>query len=164
MAGARRYWGKGKTMTTSIVRTVFVAAAIGVVTLQPVAADEAEVNQSIDDLLGDHTVYQEAIAALQESVEAHDADAVAELVSYPIDVAVDGKKMVIKSPKAFVTNYDAIMTPEIAEAVTDQDYGDLMVNSQGIMFGDGQVWINGICKDDACETFDAKVITIQAGP
>lgn len=131
--------------------------------LQPVAPDEVEVNRSIDDLLGDHTVYQEAIAALQEGVEAHDADAVAELVSYPISVAMNGKKMVVKSPKAFVSHYDTIMTPEIAEAVTGQDYADLMVNSQGIMFGDGQIWINGICKDDACEKFDAKVVTIQAG-
>lgn len=149
-------------MTTSIVRTMFFAAATTIM-LQSAAADDAEVNQSIDDLLGDHEVYQEAITALQDGVEAHDADAVAELVSYPISVAVNGKKMVIKSPKAFVTHYDAIMTPEITEAVTDQDYGDLMVNSQGIMFGDGQVWINGICKDDACDKFDAKVITIQAG-
>ncbi|BCH31066.1 hypothetical protein MesoLjLc_29960 [Mesorhizobium sp. L-8-10] len=150
-------------MTISSLRITLIAAAFGAVMLQSAAADDT--NKSIDDLLGDHTVYQAAISALQKGVTAHDAAAVAALVRYPISVAVKGKKMAIKSPKDFIAHYDAIMTPEISKAVTDQKYADLMVNSQGIMFGNGQVWINGICKDDACNRFEAKVITIQsAGP
>ena len=74
---------------------------------------------------------------------------------------IHGKETVIKSAKAFVQHYDAIVTPEIAKAVTEQKYEDLFVNSQGVMFGDGQVWVYGICHDNACKNFDVKVITIQ---
>ena len=32
------------------------------------------------------------------------------------------------------------------------------------MLGRGEVWINGICLDDACRTSEVKVVTIQSGP
>jgi len=46
-------------------------------------------------------------------------------------------------------------------AVKNQKYEDLFVNSHGVMFGSGEVWVNGLCKDNACKTLDVKVITIQ---
>lgn len=127
----------------------------------PALADESSVNQDIDQLLGDHTKYQAVIVALQEAVAAHDAKGVAALVSYPIGVEINGKETNVKSPKVFEENYDGIITPSIAEAITKQQYGDLFVNYQGIMFGNGEVWISGICHDDECKNFDAKVYTIQ---
>ena len=82
-------------------------------------------------------------------------------MSYPIGVNIHGRETVIKSAKAFVQHYDAIVTPAIAKAITEQTYGDLIVNYQGVMFGDGEVWMNGICHDNECKNFDVKVITIQ---
>jgi hypothetical protein len=32
------------------------------------------------------------------------------------------------------------------------------------MFGRGQAWINGICKDDKCNAFDVKLVALQHGP
>ncbi|MCZ3378630.1 hypothetical protein [Rhizobium sp. AG207R] len=126
-------------------------------------AQEKTVNQAIDESLGNHTKYETAIKALQKAVAAHDAAGVAALVSYPIRVKVNGKQTNIKSAKAFVDHYDGIMTTGITKAVVDQKYENLTVNYQGIMFGDGQVWVNGICHDSACNNFDVKVITIQEG-
>ena len=34
--------------------------------------------------------------------------------------------------------------------------------ADGVMFGNGEVWLNGICKDDACADFDVKIVTIQS--
>ncbi|WP_139093197.1 hypothetical protein [Pararhizobium polonicum] len=127
----------------------------------PVLADESGVNQSIDQLLGDHTKYRAVIVALQKAVAAHDASGVAALVDYPIGVAVNGKETNIKSAKVFAKHYDGIITPRIAKAITEQKYGDLFVNYKGVMFGDGQVWINGVCHDNECKNFDVKIETIQ---
>jgi hypothetical protein len=126
------------------------------------AAEGPSMNRTIDNVLGDHAQYQAFIATLRSALSAHDAKAVAGLVSYPITVVIQGKRTKIASPASFVPNYDAIVTPQIAQAVIKQKYDDMLVNSQGIMFGDGQVWINGICKSTACSTFDVKVITIQS--
>lgn len=130
----------------------------------PAFGQDKPTNQAIDELLGDHTKYKAVIDTLQKAVAAHDVAGVAALVSYPIGVKVRGKETVVKSAKAFTEHYDGIMTPAITKAVVSQKYEDLFVNDQGVMFGDGQVWVNGICHDNACKNFDVKVITIQEGP
>ena len=89
----------------------------------------------------------------------------AALVDYPIKVAVDGSKTTISDAAAFVRHYDRIITPAIAHAIEAQKYSELMVNGKGVMFGNGETWINGICKEGSadCSEFEVKVIAIQAG-
>lgn len=144
-------------------RFLAAAAAIGFLAIAPVHAQDRTTDQAIRDALGDPAPYRSLIEALQAAVKAHDAAGVARLVSYPITVTIDGKKTVIANAQAFVAKYDAIITPAIARAVENQSYADLFVNWQGIMFGSGEVWINGICHDKACKTFDPRIVTIQAG-
>ena len=127
-------------------------------------AEDNATNGAIDQAFGDHAKYEAVILSFQKAVAAHDSAAVAELVSYPISVAIKGRKTTVSNAKAFVANYDAIMTPDIVATVKNQKYEDLFVNSHGVMFGNGQVWVNGVCKDNSCKTLDVKVITIQHGP
>jgi hypothetical protein len=127
------------------------------------AGDNAT-NGAIDQAFGDHAQYEAVILSFQKAVAAHDSAAVAEPVSYPISVSVNGRKTTIRSAKAFIAHYDAIMTPDIVSTVTRQKYEDLFVNSHGVMFGKGEVWVNGVCKDNSCKALDVKIITIQHGP
>jgi hypothetical protein len=124
---------------------------------------DAQVDNSIDDLLGDHTRYKAVIESLQQAVAAGDSAAVAALVSYPIDVQINGRKTTLNNEKAFIADYDKFMTPAIAKAITDTRYADVLVNWKGVMLGNGEVWINGICRPGSrdCEEFDVKVITLQ---
>ncbi|HEY5851828.1 MAG TPA: hypothetical protein VIT62_13825 [Lysobacter sp.] len=137
---------------------------------KPAADTEAaavnEVNASIDSSLGDHGKYEPLIRDFQTAVVNADKDAVARMVHYPFGATIDGKTRVIKDPAGFDANYDRILTPDIVQVVREQKYGDLFVNYKGIMFGSGQVWINGICAKNSrnCEQFEAKVVTIQHGP
>lgn len=124
--------------------------------------NEQATNASIDALLGDHVAYEIAIKTLQRAVAACDAADVAAMVDYPIKLHVDKKSTSIIDAKMFVSSYAGLMTPEIANAITTAQYSDLMVNAKGIMFGDGQAWINGICKDVQCAHVDVKVITLQS--
>ncbi len=126
-------------------------------------ADKA-VNDAIDSNLGDHEKYQAVIIALRKTVAAGDASGVAELVQYPISVEIDGKDTILKDKAEFVSRYGDFMTPEITKAIVDTRYSDLFVNYKGVMFGNGQAWINGICKDESCDTFDVKLVTLQPGP
>lgn len=127
------------------------------------AGDEgsAQVNQSIEKVLGEPEVYEPAIRAFQKAVATHDAAAVAKMVDYPFNATIDGKRVKIKDAAAFVAAYDKIVTPAIAKVVSEQKYADLSVSGKGVMFGDGEAWINGICKDDECKAFDARVVAIQ---
>lgn len=126
-----------------------------------VAEDPRAVNQAIDEVLGDHARYEAVIRQLQQAVTASDAAAVAALVDYPFATVRDGQPMKIADAQAFVRDYDRIMTPAIAEAIKRQKYSQLMVNYKGVMFGNGEAWVNGICKDDACKDVDVRVVALQ---
>jgi len=128
------------------------------------ASDEgsAQVNQSIEEVLGDPAIYEPAIRAFQKAVAAHDAAAVARMVDYPFSVTVDGKPTKIKDAAAFVAAYDKIVTPAIAKVVSEQKYTELAVSGKGVMFGNGEAWINGICKDNECKAVDVRVVAIQS--
>jgi hypothetical protein len=127
------------------------------------AGDQA-VNDSIDSNLGDHTKYQAAIKDLQAAVAVGDAAKVASLARYPFSVDIGGKATVLKNEQEFAARYKEFMTPDIGKAIVETKYADLFVNYKGVMFGDGQAWLNGICKDDQCKTFDVKLVTLQHGP
>ena len=127
-------------------------------------AEDAAIEQSIETLLGDAAAYREAFDRLQRGVKSADKQAVAALVAYPISVEIDGKPRTTRDAQAFIALWDQIITPEIAGVIASQRFADLLVTAQGVMFGDGQVWLNGICRDDACAVSDVRVITIQSGP
>lgn len=142
------------------------APAVGNATgLAPTAVDDTAVNASIDKLLGDHARYQAVIEAYRKAVGDGDKAAVAALVGYPIKVDLGGGKATIRDPAAFVRDYDRIVTPAIARAIAAQKYSELMVSGKGVMFGDGETWINGVCKEGSadCSEYEVKVVAIQAG-
>ena len=126
------------------------------------AQSDADTDAAIDSVLGDHAQYREAFDALQAAVAEGDKTAFAEWVSYPITVLAAGEETAIGDAAEFVAHYDDIVTAGIAAAVTDQTWDSLFVNYQGVMFGNGEVWMNGICSDDSCTSFEVKVVTIQS--
>jgi hypothetical protein len=144
-----------------MLRIIILAAIAALALAAPARAGDADVNGAIDRSLGDHALYETAIRSFQQAVSDASKEDVAAFVRYPIVVEVNGRKRTIKSSAAFIAAYDQIMTPDIVAAVKSQKYGDLFVNSEGVMFGDGEVWIDGICLDRGCSHFVPKVITIQ---
>lgn len=136
--------------------------AMALVASPGMAQSEADTDAAIDNVLGDHTAYRAAFDAIQTAVADDDGAGLAEWVGYPIDVKLDGKELTIAGTAEFEEQYDSIVTDEIRAAIVDQQWQDLFANYQGVMFGDGQVWLNGICKDDKCAEFDVKIIAIQS--
>ena len=122
----------------------------------------AAIDQSIATNVGDPAKFREVMTAFQQAVQKHDASAVAALVSYPIDINPHTKQVLhIRTPAAFIAQYNSIITRHITDVVEKQKYEDLFVNYQGAMFGSGEVWISGICKDKACKQTDIRIRTIQ---
>lgn len=139
--------------------------AIVIVMLLSAAAltqTRAEVDKAIENNIGDPAKFQSVVTDLQKAVAKQDAATVAALVSYPITINPRTKKaMRVRTPQAFIASYDTIITPHIADVIEKQKYEQLFVNYQGAMFGTGEVWIAGICKDKECKESDIKIKTIQ---
>jgi hypothetical protein len=96
-------------------------------------------------------------------VRERDSRKVAALVRYPINVRVEGRRRLILDQDGFVANYRKIITPRVANAITAQHWQNVHVSSRGIMLGQGEVWLDGVCRDTMCRMFDPRVITIQDG-
>ena len=128
---------------------------------QDTPANPANIDRSIDTMLGDHAKVHLLLTDLQMAVAKHDAPAVAALVHYPIRVKLHGKPIYLKNAHEFIKNYDHIITPDIAAVIQNQKYEALFVNYQGAMLGEGEVWITGFCADDSCKPPDIKIGTIQ---
>lgn len=150
-----------RKLSTCLTGMLSAIAITGALMAAPALADEAEVDQQIEEMLGDHQVYKDAIADIQQRVANEDSVAFSAYVEYPITVTINGRSKTIRSAEQFEPLYSDIITPEIAEVITGQDYGDLFISGDGIMFGNGEVWMNGICLDDKCENFEPRIITIQ---
>lgn len=144
------------------MRALIVALSLALAT--PVIAQTAdEVSGSIETIFGDAKSFEAAFTSIQGAVRDRDAAAVAGWVEYPITVNPGtGDELVVENAEDFVAHYDDIVTDDVFSAVDGQAYGDLFVNADGVMFGDGQMWISGICQNDACSGFDIRIITIQS--
>jgi hypothetical protein len=146
------------------MRKLAIAALFLLLPLASFAQSATDVDKSIDSNLGNHAQFRTLFANLQKSVATHDAAAVAALVHYPITVKINGHATTFRTPERFIASYDQIFTPAIAEVVTGQNYTDLFVNYKGVMFGNGEVWLNSICQDPTdkpCKVSVAEVVTIQ---
>ena len=124
----------------------------------PAAAEEGDARARIDSVLGDAAQYEKVFNAFKTAVVGGDRAAVVEEVRFPLNIA-GGKK--ITGPGEFQRNYEKIVTPAVVKAMSEQDFGKVFVNQQGVMIGDGQVWLTGECLDKACARTEVKVGTIQ---
>ncbi len=138
------------------------APAAGPADLAPPApaaeAPAADARARIESLLGDAAQFEKVFNAFKTAVVGGDRAAVVEEVRFPLNIS-GGKK--ISGPGEFQRNYEKIITPEVVKAVSEQDFGKVFVNQQGVMIGSGQVWLSGQCLDQACTKTEVKVITIQ---
>ena len=149
------------TARTQLPTLILLASTLLTPTLGSAQTGPTDLDKSIDLSVGNHVKVQTLLTDLQRSVSQHNAAAVAALVHYPIKVNPGKHPITIKNPKAFIKDYDGIITPDIAAAIYKQKYDALFVNSQGVMIGDGEVWITGFCLDKNCKNSDIKIGTIQ---
>jgi hypothetical protein len=149
-------------LRTQLARLILFTGALLLPTIGAAQSSRADLNKSIDMLIGDHVKVEHLLTDLQRSVASHNAAAVAALVHYPIKVTSGKHPITIKTPTEFIADYDRIITLDISEAILKQKYDALFVNSQGAMLGEGEVWITSFCLDKDCTKSDIKIGTIQS--
>ncbi|THV23322.1 hypothetical protein [Peteryoungia ipomoeae] len=143
----------------ALIVPLLFAATLGVAGAS--RADEASVDRQIETLLGDAADYKELFYAFKVALEEGQSDIVVSLVTYPLTVTIDGEEAAYDTEQELLDAYDSVFIEPIVEAVSNQEYGDLFVNSEGVMIGNGEVWISGICEDSACTSAPPRVTVIQ---
>lgn len=73
----------------------------------------------------------------------------AEEINYPINVKINGELTKIKNKDDLIKNYDQIFNVDYKQLISNSPTKYLFVNYQGIMLGEGYIWINNIHFDGA---------------
>ena len=123
-------------------------------------ADEA-MDHRLDQLFGNRQDYRRFFEQFRAAVVAGDKAAVAATMHYPITVHLEGKQWSLYSPAEFTDVYSHIFSPALVELVRRQQYADLFANDQGVMIGQGAIWVSGICEDAECEKMPLKVVALN---
>ncbi|RYE07835.1 MAG: hypothetical protein EOP22_15970 [Hyphomicrobiales bacterium] len=132
-----------------MLKALLVALTLAVAT--PVLAQTvAEKDQQLDSVLGQHDIYATAFKTIQEGLAARDIAAVSGYIGYGEAFKLNGEDVVIADEADLLARFDEIFNAKVVAAVTAQTYETVFVSQDGIMFGNGELWINGICDDAAC--------------
>ena len=128
-----------------------LALVAALVVATPVLAQTADdVNSQIDTVLGPHEIYQTAVETIQKALAEGNIDGVAGYIPFGEPIKVNGEDVVIADEADLNDQFETLFNDKVIHAVTEQDYGSLFVNQDGIMFGDGELWLTGVCLDDTC--------------
>lgn len=68
----------------------------------------------------------------------------AEIITYPIRVTINGSNVSISNKEEFVKKYDAIINDKFVEKIKNCYTKYLFSNYEGIMLGDGEIWFGNI--------------------
>lgn len=143
-----------------ILASLVFCAALAASAL-PAAAGEDEVLADVDNLLGDAAGFVDAYWLLRDAMTYGDPVTVAALADYPLRIEANGEAYDVLAPQDLIENYDLLLTPATQALVSNQELGELMVNSDGVMFGDGELWMAPLCENDACTAASWRIIAIN---
>ncbi|WP_312117183.1 hypothetical protein [Brevibacillus reuszeri] len=89
----------------------------------------------------DPGAFETFFAKLQAAVEKGDKHLVAKKIKYPLRVNKEGKNRFVHDEQQFLTEYDQLLTSKVKQALLQQKVADTFVNAQGVMVGDGEIWL-----------------------
>lgn len=146
------------------MRNIFLATALFAVTVLSVPAyaqSEEDVMAQIESLHGKSAEFGEAFGLLQDAFLFGDPVTIADLGVYPLTVNANGESYDILEAQDLVDNFDSLLTPQTISALSSQDYGDLIVTSDGVGFANGALWMALVCVDDSCTDSNWGIISIN---
>ena len=85
------------------------------------------------------------LARLKQAIATDNRAAVAAMVNYPLTVyASGGASVTYRDAAALRARYAQVFTPEVRAAVAAAKADDLFARDQGVMIGNGEIWMNEV--------------------
>ena len=100
------------------------------------------------------------LARLRQAVS--DPQVFADLVEYPMALRAAGRQVQVRNRADLIARFETIVTPRLRATIKSQRADDLIVRSEGIGLGDGDLWFSGICDDASCKAVRLRIISIQS--
>jgi hypothetical protein len=140
---------------------LLLSATLAFFPITAAAQSDEEVYNRIESLHGNAGDLSEPLLSLVEAMGNSDAATIAGLAEYPLRVAANGESYEIQNADDFIENFDTLVTQDTRDAVAGQTFGQLFVNSDGVMLADGAVWMSNVCDNGDCSSSHWAVISIN---
>lgn len=102
---------------------------------------------------------------LRSAVRRNDRVWLADRISYPLLVTLDGRRVEIRNKNEFLARYSEVVTCDVQLALERQDPDRLFKNWRGLMIGRGEMWYVAIAPDtNRPSEVDYFVVGINSGP
>lgn len=98
-------------------------------------------NKYVSAGIEDAQAFEAFFNQFKSLVLANDKTQLSALFTYPMSINFDGTAVTYPDKNSFVLEYDTIFTPVVKTALQNQKIEDLFVNYQGVMVGNGEVWL-----------------------
>jgi hypothetical protein len=136
-----------------------ISLIASILCISSVALPQSTAKRNSAGLLDSETV--EFLGKFQRALQVNDRRTISQMVSYSINVNAAGKCKAIGGTTAFLRYFDQIFDSKLRDLVLDQKPENLIINSRGVGLELGAVWFAGICKDNECNSYDIRIITIN---
>lgn len=85
---------------------------------------------------------EEFAKKIKEYIIEDNKQGFSKLIDYPVNIKINGKKIMINSPEEFEKRYNDIINSDFKDALSKAYTKYLNSNSTGIMLSNGKIWIN----------------------
>lgn len=110
------------------------------------AASEEEVRSQIETVLGDVQGFEDALGTVTDAIRLDDPDALAAVTDFPLGNSGED----VQDSEGLAERWDELFNEKVKNAVDSGRYDELIVNSEGVGIGNGEIWINRFCDNDSC--------------
>ncbi len=111
------------------------------------------------DIATSYLIYQK----LKFASDEYSIVAFISALRFPLAVNVGGKHVMIKGTMEISKNWEALHKV-IERGIGKTPFLDAFLSAEGIMFGDGEIWITAECKSGSCDPKSLAVTTINEAP
>ena len=131
-------------------------------------ADGKISDEDLESFFGESAPYREIFQRAKTTISEGDRAGFAELIVYPFTVYREKDECcsseavsVLKDQKAFLEQFEKIVTPRIEQLILDQKFDDLNISWRGLGYELGVLWIGGECLNDDCTDTHVGIVAIH---
>lgn len=126
------------------------------------ADKEKNVDQQLENVQGvDPKDIHTFLDSLKEEVASDDSAAIAKMVRWPLRYQYNHSPAIIRNADEFKRKFGRIFDVETKAAIQQLKYEDVSVDSNGIMFGGGVIWIAPFDVKNHSDTYILRIITVN---
>ena len=153
----RKMDGKGRCCRRAVLALLLILLTGGLPPAQLYAQEES-LEWRLEHLAGAKIDEVRAVFnEMKSSVARDDRKSLCRLANYPLRTSAGriGQESLCRA------RHRTIFNDRVVSAIRAQKFEELFVNWQGIMIGDGEVWLAVVCHDSACRRKRLGIMTVN---